>query len=378
MTSNETCLGNFYPVKGGSVDPSKHSDETFELFSIPAYDRGETDILPGSEIGSSKKLFQPNDVLLSRIVPHIRRCWIVPEGKDLRQIGSGEWIVFRSQHIYPEFLRYYLLSDSFHSKFMSTVKGIGGSLLRADPKQVAKFKIPLPPLEEQKQIAAILDAADELRQKDKALITKYDELTQSLFLDMFGDPLTNSKGWEVDLLRDVTEIDMGQSPRGSSYNTVAEGLPLLNGPTEFGEITPIEKQWTSEPKKLCKNEDILFCVRGATAGRMNWADKKYCIGRGLAAIRSKGDVSAQYIYMILKMMYDTFQRTSDGSTFINISKADLGNVKIPKTSPAFQSAFSKRILNIEKQKIYINNSLMRSEALFNCLLQKAFKGEFTN
>lgn len=138
-------LGDLFLRKGKSVDPSRYPDKTFQLFSIPAYDKSQPEILKGGEIGSSKKALEPNDVVLSRIVPHIRRCWIIPPTDGNSQIGSGEWIVFRSDKVQPSFLRYYLLSDEFNGKFMSTVKGVGGSLLRADPQQVAKFDFPLPP-----------------------------------------------------------------------------------------------------------------------------------------------------------------------------------------------------------------------------------------
>jgi len=239
----------------------------------------------------------------------------------------------------------------------------------------SQLEIPLPTLPEQKRIAAILDEADKIRLLNKKLIKKYEALTYSLFLDMFGDPVVNPMGWEVDYLQDVADINMGQSPKGESYNSVGIGAPLLNGPTEFGKIYPIEKQWTSEPKKFCKKDDILFCVRGATAGRMNWSDKEYSIGRGLAAIRSNSSTSDKYIYMILEMLYDTFQRTSNGSTFINISRDDLRKVKIPRTSNAFQNQFTSRIEAIEKQKVVAEISLQKSEDLFNALLQRAFKGE---
>ena len=79
----------------------------------------------------------------------------------------------------------------------------------------SQVEIPLPPLATQQKIAAILDAADELRQKDKALVAKYDELTQALFLDMFGDPVTNPKGWEKVALKDCTsKIGSGSTPSG--------------------------------------------------------------------------------------------------------------------------------------------------------------------
>jgi type I restriction enzyme S subunit len=75
--------------------------------------------------------------------------------------------------------------------------GRGATFKEISKTIVQRFEIPLPPLEEQKRIAGILDEADLVRKKTQALIDKYDELAQSLFLDMFGDPVTNPKGWEV-------------------------------------------------------------------------------------------------------------------------------------------------------------------------------------
>ena len=132
-----------------SVDPRKFPNDEFELFSIPAYDKGKPERILGSEIGSSKQILQPNDVLISRIVPHIRRTWVVPESNGLIQIGSSEWIIFRAKDFYPGYLRHYLLSDQFHAQFMSTVAGVGGSLLRARPVAVAKLEISLPDINEQ-------------------------------------------------------------------------------------------------------------------------------------------------------------------------------------------------------------------------------------
>ena len=121
----EVQLGDLFLNKGGSVNPAKHPEETFEYYSIPAYDTGEPEIILGSGIGSSKKVFQPNDIILSRIVPHIRRCWVVGPDSGYRQIGSGEWITFRSEKIEPSYLKNYLMSNEFNAKFLKTIKGVG-------------------------------------------------------------------------------------------------------------------------------------------------------------------------------------------------------------------------------------------------------------
>lgn len=270
--------------------------------------------------------------------------------------------------------------DLYFLKYFLQKRGLNDVISGSAQPQITgqslkQVQIPLPPLTTQKRIAAILDAADLYRQKTKALVAKYDQLAQSLFLEMFGDPVRNPKEWVIKKLDEISFIDMGQSPDGTSYNLNQVGAPLLNGPTEFGLKYPIEKQWTSEPRKFCKRNDILFCVRGATAGRMNWADKEYCIGRGLAAIRTKGEVSNSYIYMLLERMYDIFQKTSNGSTFINISRDDLRNVNIQLTPIALQTLFATRIQLIEAQKQQALAALQKSEILFNSLLQKAFKGE---
>src|SRR5207245_783238 len=108
--------------------------------SIPAFDNGVPDTVLGSEIGSTKQVVQPGDVLLSKIVPHIRRAWVVGPKNGNRIIASGEWIIFRSNRIVPEYLRHVLMGDPFHSQFMKPVSGVGGSLLRARPAHVATIK----------------------------------------------------------------------------------------------------------------------------------------------------------------------------------------------------------------------------------------------
>ena len=88
-------------------------------------------------------------------------------------------------------------------------------------------------------------------------------------------------------LGENAEIVMGQSPPGETCNMAGVGLPLLNGPTEYGSHHPEPLQYTTDTRKRAKPGDILFCVRGSTTGRMNWADREYAIGRGVAAIRHK-------------------------------------------------------------------------------------------
>ena len=203
MKWNLITMGDIALRRGGSVDPKKHPIEVFELYSIPAFDAGVPEVVTGSAIGSSKKAVQSNDVMISRIVPHIRRACVVGASNGHRQIASTEWIIFRDERIWPKYLRWVLVGDVFQSAFMRTVSGVGGSLLRARPAEVFKIQVPLPPLAEQKRIARILDAADALRAKRREALAQLDTLLQSTFLDMFGDPVINPMGWKVRSLGDL-------------------------------------------------------------------------------------------------------------------------------------------------------------------------------
>ncbi len=221
-------LGVFMAEGKQSVDPSKVPAEVFELLSIPAYDRGEPEIVPGSMIGSAKPVLRSGDVLLSRIVPHIRRSWVVGTGTGHRKLGSSEWIVFRTPKVDAAYLRHSLVSDPSHGQFMNTVSGVGGSLLRARPSYVAQILVPVPPIEEQRRIAAILDKADEIRIKRRAALAQLDTLTQSIFLDLFGDPISNPRGWpESTPLGSVAEIVSGVTKGRSLVGKSARSVPYL-------------------------------------------------------------------------------------------------------------------------------------------------------
>jgi len=203
-------LGDFVAKKSGSVDPAMFPGEVFDLYSIPAFDAGQPDVCAGSEIGSAKQVVQPSDVLLSRIVPHIRRAWVVGESQGRRLIASGEWIVFRSPQIRPRYLRYFLIGDPFHAQFMQTVSGVGGSLLRAKATEVAKIKIPVPPLAEQERIVKLLDEADELRKLRAQADRRTADLISALFNEMFGDPThLEMMRWSFKPLGEFAKVSYG-------------------------------------------------------------------------------------------------------------------------------------------------------------------------
>ena len=176
---------------------------------------------------------------------------------------------------------------------------------------------------------------------------------------------------------------MGQSPPGSSYNSKGHGKPLLNGPTEFGDVHPVAVQWTTEPTRFAEAGDILFCVRGATTGRKCRSDRQYCIGRGLAAIRGRdGVVDTNYLYYLLDVVKDRLLAKAAGSTFVNLPGAELEGalVAVPALPDQRRIAadLAARLAGTERLAEGIRAELAAIEALPAALLREAFGGSEVN
>jgi type I restriction enzyme S subunit len=122
---------------------------------------------------------------------------------------------------------------------------------------------------------------------------------------------------------------MGTSPKGETYNRDGIGLPLLNGPTEFGNFHPSCTLFTTDSKRECKPGDLIFCVRGSTTGRMNWADQVYSLGRGVCAIRGRTYLETRFVKYCLAHKLPALLAVAGGGTFPNLTKDDIYGFRIP-------------------------------------------------
>ncbi|MCC3863997.1 restriction endonuclease subunit S [Terrisporobacter petrolearius] len=164
------------------------------------------------------------------------------------------------------------------------------------------------------------------------------------------------KEWKKGKLSDIAEIIMGQSPKGEFCNNEGNGTPLLNGPTEFGTHHPYPTQFTTDIKKSARKGDLLFCVRGSTTGRMNWADREYAIGRGIASISPKNSESAQFIKAIMEIKLPELLQSATGSTFPNVSRGMLTDMVIDIPTYDEIAVINNILFNIEN-KIEVNTKI---------------------
>lgn len=166
---------------------------------------------------------------------------------------------------------------------------------------------------------------------------------------------------------------MGQSPRGETVSAKPLGLPLLNGPTEFGPHHPLPVQFTTDARKRARQGDILFCVRGSTTGRMNWADREYAIGRGIAAIRHRRSAELQpLVRAVIEYELPGLLAQATGSTFPNVSSSQLGSLPFPSLSEPEQRAVA-HILGTLGEKIELNRRMSKTlEAMARAVFKSWF------
>ena len=168
------------------------------------------------------------------------------------------------------------------------------------------------------------------------------------------------EGWGVEKLEKIANITMGQSPKGTSYNEVGEGMLFFQGSTDFGWRFPVARQYTTEPSRIAEEDDILLSVR-APVGTLNIADTRCCIGRGLAAINSKVGANS-YIFNVMqdfKKLFDMIN--SVGTTFGSITKDDLYSLQLvyPPTELLMEfdqlvKSFDREIKNRSRQNQELN------------------------
>lgn len=130
-------------------------------------------------------------------------------------------------------------------------------------------------------------------------------------------------------LSDVATVTMGTSPKGTSYNNEGDGIPLLNGPTEFGPSHPDCTLFTTASKKECEKGDLIFCVRGSTTGRMNWADKVYSLGRGVCSIRGETPLDTKFLKYCIQCNLDALLMLAGGATMPNLTQDTIKSFTIP-------------------------------------------------
>jgi len=298
----------------------------------------------------------------------------------------------KTNKIYPKYLHYILFCNhklGGTNSFQNKTTGIINLQLN---RYIEEIQIPLPPLATQKKIAAILDAADAYRQKTKTLIEKYDQLAQSLFLEIFGDTWTNPKGWKVMLVEEVSnnkKHSIKAGPFGSSLKKefyVEKGYKIygqeqvIKDDLSFGDYYIDEKKYKELENCKVSEGDVLISLVG-TYGKISVVPENFEPGiinpRLMKISPNRNIIRPDFLKLLLQNSGAEIQmkNQSRGGTMDIVNVGIMRKIEIPVPPIELQNKFAERAQLIEAQKQQAQVSLQKAEDLFNSLLQQAFNGE---
>lgn len=358
--------------------------------------------------GGSK--FKNGDTLVARITPCLengKTCYVDILTDEEVGFGSTEFIVLRGREgISDNVYVYYLaLLPEFRNICIKSMMGTSGRQ-RAQIDAIANWRFRIPKIGEQKEIATLLSSLDDKIELNRQMNATLEAIAQTLFKSWFVDfdPVWAKKegrqpfgmdadtaalfpdefeeselglipaGWRVVPLGEEFNITMGQSPPGNTYNEVGQGIPFYQGCRDFMFRYPLRRVYCTAPTRFARDGDTLVSVR-APVGNINMAIEPCAIGRGLAAVRHKGD-GRSYTYLSMTFLKDFFAIfESHGTVFGSLSKKDFQGPSVCAPATEVINRFEQIVEPIDSQ--IENNELetLTLAALRDTLLPKLLSGE---
>jgi len=387
----EDCMD----VRDGTHDSPKYISEGYPLVTSKNLINGKLDFSTCTYISKSdhdaisKRSAVDDGDILYAMIGTIGNPVIVKKEFEF-SIKNVALLKFNNDSVLNKYIYYFLESDLTKRQFERRSRG--GTQKFVSLKNIRELMIPLPPLAEQQKIAAILDAADQLRQKDQQLIDHYTTLSQSLFLEMFGDPVTNPMGWETTTLKDVIE----EGPQNGLYkpsSAYGDGVKIIRIDSFHNNIVEVDNLKRVQIKiselnkfEISEGNFVINRVNSPShlgkCGLVPKTNEKMVFESNMMRVKfNKSVVNNSYMLFILSSRYIKNQILNSSKDAVNqssINQKDVNSFIIPLPPFDLQNQFAQHIQKIEQQKQLAQASLKKSETLFNSLLQRAFKGELTN
>ena len=347
------------------------------------------------EVAGGYTQFRRGDIVVAKITPCFQNGKMA-RASDLKHeigIGSTEFHVFRpTGRITGKYLFHLLRMPTVRTRGVGRMKGAAGQR-RVPADFFADLQIPLPPISEQKRIAATLDAADALRDKRREALAQLDTLLKSTFLEMFGDPVTNPMGFPVRKLSEFYVNDREGTkcgPFGSAlkkHELVENGVPVWNMDNidQSGRIVLPFRMWVTEEKfreleaySLIDGDVIIS--RAGTVGKMcvtRLGTSPSIISTNLIRVRFGPNLLPVYFVSLMTYCKGRVGRLKTGpdGAFTHMSTGVLDKLRFPYPPLPLQHRFASIVESVERQKTRMRAHLAELDALFASLQDRAFNGE---
>ena len=280
----------------------------------------------------------------------------------------------------PKFIAYYLRSNSFYVEKGKYARGF--KVMEIKPTDIARIPIPLPSEEIQSRVVAELDKINELIRLKREQLKDYDNLAQSIFYEMFGDPVVNEKGWKVKKIGEIGTVERGAGI--SKKDFVEDGLPCIHygqlhtilGPTTRHHHSCIPESLL--PKyKIAHTNDVIMAitsedVEGSCKSTAWLGNYDIVIGSDAAILHHEQDGTFLSYYTMTKAFFNEKSKYAKGFKVTHISAKEIENIPVYLPPLALQKDFAKRIEVIEHQKENIKSTIQDLETLLASRMQYWF------
>lgn len=284
--------------------------------------------------------------------------------------------VIATEKAITNYLLYAIKSDSFKSYVLKASMGCAQPNISG--KQISDFQIPLPPIETQKQIAATLDKVIKIISENKKLLEKYDLLIKSRFIEMFGDPVANSKGWNLQKLESLGKWESGGTPSRKNADYFKGNIPWYSA----GELNTLyledsiekitEEAIKESSAKLFKKGSLFVGMYDTAAFKMGIAKEDCSSNQACANINPNSDTNVLWLYYELSEMKEFFLQNRRGVRQKNLNLGMIKGFEIPVPPLELQQQFASFVQQIDKSKFVVQKSLEKAETLYKSLMQEYF------
>ena len=282
---------------------------------------------------------------------------------------NPQFVVFKDIKCNHDFLYYAVRGNGFKEQVSLIINGV--AIPTISQSNMAKLTIPVPPIAEQEKIVAELDCLSGIIEKKKQQLKELDNLAQSIFYEMFGDPVENDKGWKTSPLHKVSTLINGRAYKqnelldSGKYRVLRVGNFFTNGNYYYSDLE-------LEDDKYCDNGDLLFAW-SASFGAFIWNEDKVIYHYHIWKVLYDNDLlDIQYYRYLLNTMTAFFMKDVHGIGMVHLTKAGMEQYVLPLPPLALQQDFASKIESIEKQKELIAKSIKETETLFNSRMDYYF------
>ncbi len=332
----------------------------------------------------ANRMVLSGEILFAKMKGTTKVLKITDEIAEEYIFSTGFTTLKNKKDLNKDYLYYILISEYFQNekdKYCSgaTQKAINNTNLK-------KIKIPVPPMKTQEKIVEVLDQAQALIDKRKEQIESLDQLIESIFYTMFGDPVRNEKGWEVKKLGITTEIITGNTPPRKdieNYGNYIEWIKSDNINTPYTYITEAKEYLSKIGKEkgryVPKNSILMTCIAGSLncIGNVAITDREVAYNQQINGFIPK-EYSLFFLYNLFNLSKEYVQNNSTSSMKGMISKGTLSDLEYIVPPITLQNDFAQKVETIEKQKQVLLESLKLMEESYKSIMDKAFKGQLFN